>query len=695
MTTRRIALAAILLSLATLFCTLRSSGAPGGQSGPIDDGERIATLDAISEVVETSTLPDGEVDRAALLKYFESNPAFELSGEAPDGSVWARFTDGRLVIIPASVAEAPDEAATTPSPASDLLPPYGEPLTGDTTVSLEHARGGRAVYSLRQQGAGFNLPMSDTAIVMDSLGAGFAHPGAKINSWLKQNHYSSSTPEPSVDELKKVRDVGVFYISTHGGQGCLGEFEACQAVQTPGATPTSRTEYTYALWTTTSVTAEDDIIYKADLDGKYLAYMLAEPSEDQAGVWRYAITGKFVAEKMSFSTDSLVFIDACSSMGSTLPSDLKEAGASVVVGWTASTSSKDRPAYFFDRMLGINKSPYTGFPKKPDPDNRPFDVDSVMRAMNKARASTIVGVGGKGGSTTLVATRLQGSFSILRPTIERLVVNEENSELEIYGVWGDSWGKVTIGGTEVAVKGEWNSKKLVVELPDADQSGGKGNVIVRVRDHESNAVPLTLWHVKFTYTEGPQQTVTAYQHLYLDVYWRADVHRYRDLPDDTSFHEQKPFFIEPADSSSGSWDCDWHGSYAGLSFTTVTGAGDLPFNRKVGTNGWTSAAQLDPGDHTISHLEFEMNFDPETICVVKSEGYGVSSTGGLGFVLLPSLLDEILPDAPVTEPLKLDGQWMLVGANRDLMHDGKWPYLKWEDTKPEPKTAPDPKKTEA
>jgi hypothetical protein len=493
-----------------------------------------------------------------------------------------------------------------------------------------------------------------------------------------------------------VQNAGVFYIATHGGQGCLGTFEECKAERTPvaPAAPAAappQVAHTYALWTSTPVSKANDAAYKADLDGQFLAYMRANSGIDETKKtleWRYAITGEFVGTYMKFSDDSLAFIDACSSSNPDLEQGLRKANISVFFGWSAPVAPLDRPNYFFDRMLGINGA-YEGF-EKPEPPNRPFDLASVMKMMDAAGSSSVVS--SKGSVAKLDGWRVRGSFMILRPTIERLVVHEDDNELEILGMFGSEEGKVTIDAKDVLVK-EWKSEKIRVSLPGADEWGGSGDVVVEVRDHESNTVPLTLWHVKFTYTEGPEQTINAYQRLYLDIYWRADVHRYRDYPDNSDFHDPEPVALEPADGSSGNWDCDWSGSYLGISFTTEIGSGELPFTREAGAIGFTSAAKIDPKEHTISHLEFGLNFDDENTCVVKSEGYGYSTTQASGFVDLPSLLDEYNPAAPVTEPLKLDDEWTLTGANRSLNHDGKWPWLKWEDTEPE--YAPDPKKTDA
>ena len=664
-------------------------------------------------MAQASTLPDGEMDRAALLTYFESNPQFELSGEADDGSVWARFTDGRLVIIRPPIPKLSEGEATLP-PSSDLTSPgvsYAPPAV-PVTAAPDSPQEGKAVAVARQQeGRKDNLPASDKAVVMSALGAYSGNAPSVVSKWLTDNGYPSQPAPATVESLKAVQDVGVFYFYTHGGSGCLGTFEACKAKYTPAApgAPTAATPqvaYTYALWTSTPVSKANDATFKADLDGKFLAYSYADSFDvkDKEDLqWRYAITDTFVVKYMLFSQDSLVFINACSSMASTLPKALRTAKASVAVGWSDVAEPLDRPQYFFDRLLGgkydDGVAAYQEIPN-PEPPNRPFDVDSIWQAMQAHHQTPIIfDHKGTTYTTHLEVLHLRDSFSILRPSIESVFAHEDKSQLEIWGIFGDRQGDVTvtIGGTEVAIE-TWENFKIIVTLPAADKPGGSGNVVVKVRKHESNAVPLTLWRVKFTYTEGPVEPVGAMENLYLDLYWRADVHRWRSGPDG-EVHDQDPIKLVPADASSGSWDCDWHGSYGAFTFTTEVGQGELPFTREKGPIGFTSEAKIDAKEHTISHLEFVMNLDKENTCVVRTAGGGVSGTQGYGFLFLPSLLDEIIPDMPVTGPLTLDKSWTLTAGNRALIQDGQWPYLKWEDTKPqedtEPKYAPDPKETEA
>jgi hypothetical protein len=220
---------------------------------------------------------------------------------------------------------------------------------------------------------------------------------------------------------------------------------------------------------------------------------------------------------------------------------------------------------------------------------------------------------------------------------------------------------------------------------------------VKVRDHKSNEVPLTLWHVEFTYQEGPDQTVSAYQWLDLDIYWRADVHTYRDLPD--GMRQAQPIIpLVPSQASSAKWRCQWEGSYAGWSFTTESGEGDLKFTydgdpeifSEDGT--FSSTGTLDTVLRQFVDLQFIVNYDPETMCMVTTTGYGISGTQPTTFVLLPGLLRKV-GDMPGLEPLFLDEKYQLNGEDRSLLHDGDWPWLKWKTKQPE--NPPDDLKTDA
>jgi len=119
--------------------------------------------------------------------------------------------------------------------------------------------------------------------------------------------------------------------------------------------------------------------------------------------------------------------------------------------------------------------------------------------------------------------------------------------------------------------------------------------------------------------------------------------------------------------------------------------GELPFTRESGAVGFTSTTQLVPEKKQVTNLSFSLNFEPEHTCVTETTGAGYTTQTALGFVLLPSLLDEVSPDYPVTSPLILNEKWVLEGGNRDLMNDKQWPWLEWADAPGTP--APDKHET--
>lgn len=680
--TRRLPILALgLVGLSLLFCTCQPVGSPSGASGPISDSQRLRTLDDLASFATTSLLPDGSLDRTAFLNEMQTRAELRGAGVSPDGSLWGQFADGRLLIVP--VVALPPAPEPTPTPLASAGGAKLAALAPDERTPIVRP----AAAAGAQAAQASSLPASDTAIVMRALGTGFADSSFMIDWMLEKGGYKSSIVDPTVDALlTQVQNVGVFYLDTHGGKMCKGASADCEIVETPVAssarsTAWASTTWTFGLSTSTRVSVELETKYAGYLGSGELAYSFAKVEADGPNLWSYAITSEFIGRRFRFSDDSLVVLDACGGAMGGLEFALRQANASVFVGWTAPTTSDNIPRYLFDRLLGTDIiKPVPPF-KPAVPKNRPFDLPAVMAAMQRQGLDVIPAGGVMKVPATLIAQRLGGSFGLLRPTIERLTANEAENRLILTGIFGEEAGEVYIGEKKVAA--EWGNEEIRAELGKATEAGGSGEVYVKVRDHESNRVPLTLWSVKFTYTEEPDFEMQGYNWLYLDVYWRADVHRYRIVPDGELF-DQDETTLEPADGSSGRWKCDWSGTVATFSISTVEGEGDLPFTREPGEVGFTSTAILKPEEKQITNLSFSLNFDPEHTCVTEMTGAGITVQTGRSFVLLPSLLEQVHPDYPMTPPLILDGQWVLKGADRDLMGDGGWPWLKWDDAAGEP-----------
>jgi hypothetical protein len=687
-----------LLALTSLVC--QCSPSPSSPSNPysvgdLGEAEALQALDGANQVFQESFDSNGIPDMVQLLNYLEGNPAFQASGPSPDGSVWTYLTNGRLAIFIPPVQDAPQSTAR---PAAGLAAPLPVRAAARPGVSsgLPASEASSPILQGEQK---FELPSNDLVLIMNGLpwNGTYAFDDVQLALWFTEQKYKVTLPEGGiqVDDLylkDKGIDYGVFIIATHGGLGCVKP----TSVQCP--------EWLTALATNTRVTAENQKLYADDLDHHRLVYV---GSRDDPGTY-YAFTGSFITEHMHFADNSLVFMFACS--GYNLASAFTAANASVVLGWdTLLSGGSDAQDYFFDRMLGINRVHAANHLTLPEPPNRPFDYVSVYNIMQQTYQDLsyanedVYGPAPGGGyqkidevmvTSSLLSSHGGGSFGILRPTIEHLEVDEENEELTLVGLFGSEQGEVFINGTQL--EATWDSEKIVAKLPAADDSDGTGLVYVKVRDHKSNEVPLTLWHVKFTYTEGPDQTIDAYQWLDLDIYWRADIHMYRSLPDGF-LSAQGTIPLEPAEASSATWRCQWEGSYAGFSFTTDSGEGSLTLTYDGDPDVFTSdgtfssTATLDGLLRQIVSLQFIVNYDPETTCKVTTSGGGISDTSAIGFVLLPSLLRN-LGDTPALQPLFLEDKYQLTGGNRDLLHDKQWPWFKWDTTPGE--NPPDDKKTD-
>lgn len=688
-----------LLALTGLVCQC----SPGASSpsnpyaiGRLSEAEVTQALDEADRVFRGSFDPDGIPDMVQLLDHLAGDPAFQAFGPSPDGSVWAYLTNGRLAIFIAPVRDAP---AASARPAAGLAAPL--PVRAAARPGMGSGSGaGPASAPIRQEGQKFELPSNDLVLIMNGLpwGGDYAFDEVQLALWFTEQKYKVTLPEGGVqlDDLylkDKGVDYGVFILAAHGGLGCV------RPVSGPCA------DWMPALATDTPVTPENDRRYADDLDHHRLAYV---GSRDHPGTF-YAFTGSFVTEHMHFADDSLVYLHSCS--GFNLASAFAAANASVVLGWdTLLSGGADAQDYLFDRMLGINRIPAANHPSPPDPPNRPFDYVSVLNMMESTNydisytTEDVYEVGPSGRyekaeevmvTSYLNSSRGPGSFGILRPTIEHMEVDEEDAELTLIGLFGSEEGEVLINGNPV--EATWGSEEIVAELPAADDSDGTGLVMVKVRDHESNEAPLSLWHVEFKYTEGPEQVIDAYQWLYLDIYWRADVHKYRSLPD--GFRSAEPTLsLEPAEASTARWECEWEGSYGGFSFTTESGEGSLTLEYGLDPDvfsadgTFSSTATLDGTMLQITDLQFIVNPDDETTCVVKTTGGGYTTSTASGFVLLPGLLRSV-GEVPGVEPLFLDDQYQLTGEDRSLNHDGKWPWFKWETVPAE--NPPDEEKTES
>ncbi|MBS2025871.1 MAG: hypothetical protein JST92_26005, partial [Deltaproteobacteria bacterium] len=367
-----------------------------------------------------------------------------------------------------------------------------------------------------------NLPGSTQARLLLSVDASlFDIPNSEIAGWLRDANYTVINQAATVANLKQVQGDGVFFWITHGSYA---------------VDPAAHVSV-WTLWTADAVTDANNAAFKDDLDDHSLVYFTANNEFDPVtkkftARTHYAITDNFVTKyQWSFADYPFIFVDACHSdqygMANSLMARASKVGTSF--GWsdTVYTDAAARaPRFAFDRLLGNSKAA-----PAPSTAQRPFDGSAVFRELHAVGADTSTA------NATVIVAR-SGAPPALRPSIMRMEVTERLSEsplhgptkLTLYGIFGDAQGTVKVGGVELPIQ-SWATDKIVATPADLPGPGFSGLVQVISNSRESNAVELTQWHGQLKYQitpYPPQSTSTAVSHIDCDVYFRGDLHPYRD-----------------------------------------------------------------------------------------------------------------------------------------------------------------------
>lgn len=500
----------LILGLAAVMCGCAedSSGPenPDG-GGPLTDERRIETIQSVIDHVPTLTGTSAEARRQEMLGYLRGRPEFEEAGADEDGSVWARFTDGRLFIIMAD--RDPLTQAEVDSIAGDL------DLTGGAGSGHE---------ATLPPGPPNELPKSGTARFYLG-GEPQAYP--TVIPWLKQIVMSrgytiaAGAGIGGVDDLKKVAGDGIFYWTSHGGS--------------PRRKDGSRA---YAIATATRISVLNDLRYKQDWDSLRLAYT-TRVTRNFLPTWSvtdtfpayYAITAEFVERYMSFEKDSFIYLGACSALS---PANIGMAQAfaakgGVVAGWSSGFSSgKDGTTamYVFDRLLGANLyQPET-------PRQRPFDYESLKVNMAPHDVETIgTAAGIPINSEFSFVPGSNGISGLLAPSIQYMYMDEESGRLILTGKFGSEMGRAEVDGVSRPVR-SWSAETVEIELPLAGR-GSAGEVVVFSQNRRSNARPLTDWRGDFFWTFVEGHGTLRFDGV-IRVHFRADVHTFREE------HRQQP-----------------------------------------------------------------------------------------------------------------------------------------------------------
>jgi hypothetical protein len=655
------------------------SGGGGGGGGPeIPDEERYAALEAVTTKIDGLVGTDADSRRAELLDFLESREEFEASGVNDDGSLWARFTDGRLLLFIANRDELPEfgiqpAIASTPSRAAARRgPPAGIPAA-----------------SAARMAAPAELPASTQARVLGG-GEGPTHSFFTgfipyLSAMLEAGGYQiAASGAATIEALLNVSGDGVFYLGSHGGWGTNAADENTFGVMT-ATTFSLRNDSAYAaLW------LDSSLIYTVPLTpGIRPPFHRCEAP----CMGYYGITAKFVTKHMGrFADGSLVYLGACSSFDAGFRDAFIAKNAGVYFGWTAPFHADDDSKatyYLFDRLMGLND------PIAPleNPRQRPFDYVSVHNDMARpARGLTT--------SATATLTYKAGSTEsgLLAPTIERADVEESTGLLVLKGKFGSD--PRSSGGGEVSINSRstgqlqiesWGKEEIRARLPLTGESSA-GDVVVWNRGRKSNArrlsqwkltspspaplIPLARrsgsmvtwpWNLQFLTGEGTLKWEGG-----VDLHIRVDLSSYREQAGDQPKYRVVPFQIA-ADSR-----------------------GELEASGTNGSDSWSGTAQIttrlaNPAAPNVvdgvGELEPELHLMRLALYITVTQGLTGTNEGGITYDIPAVWGSNDGPLNPVTPLpslyLPLNSDFGIIGDQRRQVPEDPSSILYWSDLIPE------------
>lgn len=554
-----------------------TSGGPGSAGGPGTTPQSSSAIKAVMDAADTrfSSIVNSTADHDArnqqMVTWLKTRSEFADAGiVAGTDCVWGLLQNGQHYIATSSFIPGETRAASGRAASGPLA------IVPTSKRVISHANAGRAALAAlprsitRDAATKESLPGGRQARVLLSLDPDFFNPpNNRIADMLRAQNYTVLQQTATIENLKHVQGDSAFWWASHGA---IGFDKGSQ-------------KSFWAVGTADDVTDAKNVTYKADLDDGSLtyftaAYKLSADGQTLIMRTRYAITTKFISKyNWTLEKKAFVFMGCCHGINGSIAIDIvnRSEDPGSILGWKGSVlvdSAWKAGLFAFDRMLGSNQQA----PLEPVP-QRPFDANEVYFDMKDR------GLDYGGGDTVLKS--LSSTPVALTPSISYMEMSERiqespirgKSKLTLHGIFGDDQGKVKIGGVEVPVD-NWATDKIECEPADLPGAGFAGDVQVISHDRPSNTVSLTQWHGQLTYDIDllPSQVSTAHATITADVYFRGDVHAYRENAGRAPV-APKPFRFRAAQGST----CHWHVSGNPVPMAVWSGPldADLPF----GLNG--------------------------------------------------------------------------------------------------------------
>ncbi len=508
-----------------------------GPAAPISDARRHEILDAVAEQIGALPGEDAEADAVAVAAILRSHPDLEAVSLSADGTVSARFRDGRpLVIIDNRPPADPSEYEN----GVDKEFFNGGGAAGRAGVSLAGGRSPRSVSGTT------GLPVSRRAVLFQPTGIGIDAPMLQtVVPAFNQAGYNVQGGEASLANFLAVssvgNDIGVFYVDSHGAVLNLEILEE--------DVPVRHLEF-FVLGTSTLSTPEIDALYHSLYGDTFFFEKSGELGETiyvqygsrtNKGLKRtkspsyYAITSEFVRKRWGFSRNSLVVFDTCYSAAAGAASFRETCyarGAALYAGWTDKVAdawafNRTTPP-LFELLLGGSHIYHT------EPPQRPFNLDTVLDYLD-ARGLRVDQTAGFPGArfTCFAGPAANGSFQLLNPAMLRMGVTESTDEVYVQGHF-DPEAPATVrveGGATAEIPAKSVTKTMVTFPLPADSSPSAGDVTIIQQERESNTIPLSEWTIDATLVKHfAPGLATPSATMEFQLRFRVDAHEFRLKP---------------------------------------------------------------------------------------------------------------------------------------------------------------------
>ena len=401
-----------------------------------------------------------------------------------------------------------------------------------------------------------------------------------------------------------------------------------------------------------------------------------------------------------FGTDSLVYINACSSTKrqdtSVLPpmtTAFALHGVNAYLGWNnfvCDDAIERASEYLWSRLLGEVPAGFhfLDVPEPPEPPIRPYGLNASLMALEAKgwHKDTFKSLG-----TTLEIMDLNyGNHDImLRPQISALYVDvdieKQTHSLRVLGDFGHVSGTVHRCPIDVVPNptqcpelsvDNWSNDEIEIEM-DTKASEDNGYIVVVVDGRYSNPHPLTQWKARFTVNgslgnPGPDVNVV------IDARFLAEILRERPKPDDMPMDAFGVAVGECTLDSNVHWAfsgefTDAHYRYE-YPADHATNNGDM--SPKIdGDTGWNGAVTLNPGKVRASFQiimilkAFYNKYDIQTNKLIDSQTIGVIIPvhGDAVMTVYGDIKKGVIQELPYLE-VKLDSITAETQPSQDIPH---------------------------